>query len=108
MSYSVPSWMWDSPDGRAYSYYRQSFLLGNGGKEFYSEFLVDYDPNPTIEDSGLFAKNKLTLIKCSFDNTQKINIVGSHTDYKRANTSATNTNFAPLDQKMFEYLKGKI
>jgi len=55
-----------------------------------------------------FAKIKLTLIKCSFDNTQKINLVDSHADYEWVNTSATNTNFAPLDQKMFEYLKGKI
>jgi hypothetical protein len=59
MSYPAPSWMWDSPDGRAYSYYRQSFPTDKGGKKFYNEFLKDYDPNPTVEDSGLFVKQKL-------------------------------------------------
>jgi ribosomal protein L44E len=56
--YPMPSWMWDSPDGRAYSYYRQSFPLGDGGKQFYDEFLRDYSPTPTVEKSGLFVKEK--------------------------------------------------
>ncbi|MFS8159129.1 MAG: hypothetical protein ACMG6E_02740, partial [Candidatus Roizmanbacteria bacterium] len=56
MSYPMPTWMWDSPDGRAYSYYRQSFPLGEGGKQFYDEFLEDYNPKPTVEESGLFSK----------------------------------------------------
>lgn len=56
MSYPAPSWMWDSPDGRAYSYYRQSFPTGRGGEQFYAEFLEDYDPKPTVEESGLFGK----------------------------------------------------
>ena len=38
--YPMPSWLWDSPDGRAYSYYRRSFLDG----EFYKEFERDYNP----------------------------------------------------------------
>jgi len=52
--YPMPSWMWDSPDGRAYSYYRMSFSPEN--KQFYKEFLKDYDPHPTVEKSGLFKK----------------------------------------------------
>jgi len=40
--YPMPSWMWDSPDGRAYSYYRMSF----SGEEFYEEFERDYTPKP--------------------------------------------------------------
>lgn len=54
--YPMPSWMWDSPDGRAYSYYRLSFggLSGEDGKIFYSDFLGDYSPKPTVEESGLF------------------------------------------------------
>ena len=52
MSYPMPSWMWDSPDGRAYSYYRKSFPPEN--KQFYEEFLEDYHPIPTVEKSGLF------------------------------------------------------
>jgi hypothetical protein len=40
--YPMPSWTWDSPDGRAYSYYRMSFKE----EEFYNEFELDYDPNP--------------------------------------------------------------
>lgn len=54
VSYPAPSWMWDSPDGRAYSYYRKSFPIGKGGKQFYDEFLDDYEPNPPVEKSGLF------------------------------------------------------
>jgi len=42
--YPMPSWMWDSPDGRAYSYYRMSF----SDREFYEEFERDYDPKPPI------------------------------------------------------------
>ncbi|OGP67009.1 MAG: hypothetical protein A2031_05390 [Deltaproteobacteria bacterium RBG_19FT_COMBO_43_11] len=38
--YPMPSWLWDSPDGRAYSYYRMSF----SGDDFYVEFERDYDP----------------------------------------------------------------
>lgn len=52
--YPMPSWMWDSPDGRAYSYYRMSFSSEN--KQFYKEFLMDYDPHPLVENSGLFKK----------------------------------------------------
>jgi hypothetical protein len=40
--YPMPSWTWDSPDGRAYSYYRMSFKE----EEFYKEFERDYDPSP--------------------------------------------------------------
>ncbi len=40
--YPMPSWLWDSPDGRAYSYYRQSFIE----EPFYEEFEEDYEPNP--------------------------------------------------------------
>jgi hypothetical protein len=40
--YPMPTWMWDSPDGRAYSYYRMSF----SDNEFYEEFEQDYDPHP--------------------------------------------------------------
>ncbi len=40
--YPMPSWLWDSPDGRAYSYYRMSF----SGDEFYEEFERDYAPIP--------------------------------------------------------------
>jgi len=40
--YPMPSWMWDSPDGRAYSYYRMSF----SDEEFYEEFEQDYAPKP--------------------------------------------------------------
>jgi len=40
--YPMPSWLWDSPDGRAYSYFRGSF----NGEEFYWEFEKDYDPKP--------------------------------------------------------------
>jgi len=40
--YPIPSFMWDSPDGRAYSYYRKSFALED--KQFYEEFLRDYRP----------------------------------------------------------------
>lgn len=43
--YPIPSWMWDSPDGRAYSYYRMSF----SDEEFYEEFEQDYDPRPPCE-----------------------------------------------------------
>jgi hypothetical protein len=40
--YPMPSWMWDSPDGRSYSYYRESFI----DVEFYEEFESDYKPQP--------------------------------------------------------------
>lgn len=40
--YPMPSWVWDSPDGRAYSYYRMSFEE----EAFYEEFERDYDPTP--------------------------------------------------------------
>ena len=40
--YPMPSWTWDSPDGRAYSYYRMSFKE----EDFYDEFERDYGPNP--------------------------------------------------------------
>ncbi len=40
--YPMPSWVWDSPDGRAYSYYRMSFKE----EAFYEEFERDYDPTP--------------------------------------------------------------
>ena len=43
--YPMPSWLWDSPDGRAYSYYRMSFR----GNEFYEEFERDYDPTPLCQ-----------------------------------------------------------
>ena len=43
--YPMPSWMWDSPDGRAYSYYRGSF----SDEEFYEEFERDYDPKPLCQ-----------------------------------------------------------
>lgn len=41
--YPMPSWVWDSPEGRAYSYYRGSF---GGDHPFYEEFERDYDPRP--------------------------------------------------------------
>ena len=40
--YPSPSWVWDSEEGRAYSYYRGSFI----DKEFYEEFEEDYEPTP--------------------------------------------------------------
>ena len=43
--YPMPSWLWDSPDGRAYSYYRMSF----SGDDFYEEFERDYDPKPLCQ-----------------------------------------------------------
>jgi hypothetical protein len=43
--YAMPSWVWDSPDGRAYSYYRMSFKE----EVFYSEFETDYDPIPRCQ-----------------------------------------------------------
>ncbi len=41
-AYPMPSFKWDSPDGRAYSYYRGSF----NDEAFYEEFESDYDPKP--------------------------------------------------------------
>jgi len=52
--YPMPSWMWDSPDGRAYSYYRMSFAPEN--KQFYNEFLKDYKPEPLVENSRFYKK----------------------------------------------------
>lgn len=43
--YPMPSWEWDSPDGRAYSYYRMSF----SNEEFYEEFEQDYIPKPLCQ-----------------------------------------------------------
>ena len=44
--YPMPSVAWDSPDGRAYSYYRMS----HGDDEaFYDEFEQDYAPNPLCQ-----------------------------------------------------------
>jgi len=43
--YPMPFWMWDSPDGRAYSYYRESF----SDDKFYEEFERDYDPKPRCQ-----------------------------------------------------------
>jgi len=50
--YPMPSWMWDSPDGRAYSYYRMSFPPES--KQFYDEFLYDYDPEPLVQNSRFY------------------------------------------------------
>lgn len=44
--YPMPSWQWDSPDGRAYSYYRKSFGNGKDDIKFYEEFEEDYEPVP--------------------------------------------------------------
>lgn len=41
--YPMPCWIWDSPDGRAYSYFRGSF---GADEKFYQEFERDYDPRP--------------------------------------------------------------
>lgn len=46
--YPMPSWLWDSPDGRAYSYYRHSFT----NPAFYSEFEADFDPRPPMGKSA--------------------------------------------------------
>ena len=46
--YPMPSWSWDAPDGRAYSYYRHSFA----DNAFYEEFERDYDPRPRRTRSG--------------------------------------------------------
>ena len=43
--YPMPSWLWDSLDGRAYSYYRMSF----SGDDFYEEFERDYNPTPLCQ-----------------------------------------------------------
>jgi len=43
--YPMPFWMWDSPDGWAYSYYRMSF----SDEKFYEEFERDYDPKPLCQ-----------------------------------------------------------
>jgi hypothetical protein len=40
--YPMRSWAWDSPDGRAYSYYRMS----SKDDAFYEEFESDYNPTP--------------------------------------------------------------
>ncbi len=40
--YPMPSWVWDSPDGRAYSYYRMSF----NEDAFYEECERDCHPTP--------------------------------------------------------------
>jgi hypothetical protein len=40
--YPMPSWMWDSPEGRIYSYTRVSF----NDEAFYQEFERDYRPLP--------------------------------------------------------------
>lgn len=53
--YPMLSWMWDSPDGRAYSYYRMSFSPEN--KQFYEEFLKDYQPEPLVENSKFYKKD---------------------------------------------------
>lgn len=45
--YPMPSWIWDSPDGRAYSYFRGSF---GAEEKFYKEFERDYDPRPPREE----------------------------------------------------------
>ena len=37
--YPMPSWVWDSPCGRAYSYFRSS----HNSKEFDEEFEQDYE-----------------------------------------------------------------
>lgn len=43
--YPMPSWIWDSPDGRTYSYYRQSFQ-----HEFFDkDFDRDFDPDPKVD-----------------------------------------------------------
>jgi hypothetical protein len=52
----ISSWMWDSPDGRAYSYYRRSFAPEN--KQFYDEFLRDYEPNPLVENSRFYERDE--------------------------------------------------
>lgn len=51
--YPMPSWQWDSPDGRAYSYYRHSF----SDSAFYEEFEADYEPQPRMakSESGKWA-----------------------------------------------------
>jgi hypothetical protein len=41
--YANPDWIWDSPDGRAYSFYRGSIQHDN----FLRDFLADYDPAPS-------------------------------------------------------------
>jgi hypothetical protein len=46
--YHMPSWSWDSPHGRAYSYYRMSFV----DDRFYEEFEHDYDPQPRCKKRG--------------------------------------------------------
>jgi hypothetical protein len=44
--YPMPSFYWDSPEGRSYSYGRQSFGFGaNGSPVFYEEFQRDYPPS---------------------------------------------------------------
>ena len=40
--YPMPSFRWDSPEGRAYSYYRRSF---RDDQVFYDEFERDYNPS---------------------------------------------------------------
>jgi len=56
--YPMPSWMWDSPDGRAYSYYRMSFSDG----EFYEEFERDYDPKPPLRQ-----RKQRKITSCSYN-----------------------------------------
>ena len=58
--YPMPSFTWDSPDGRAYSYYRMSF----SDDEFYNEFEEDYKPNPR---SSKFIKNDNQKKECKQD-----------------------------------------
>lgn len=53
--YPMPSWEWDSPDGRAYNYYRMSFGNSKDDIKFYEEFESDYEPVPK---NSLFKEQK--------------------------------------------------
>ncbi len=48
--YPAPSFLWDSPDGRAYSYFKGSFKED----DFYEEFEEDYEVQPKREKKDIF------------------------------------------------------
>jgi len=46
----MPSWIFDSPEGRAYCYYSGSYEH----EDFYKEFEQDYEPKPLSKYSGVY------------------------------------------------------
>jgi 8-oxo-dGTP diphosphatase len=80
-------------------------------REIEEELGIIVNPKVTLKTFNHnydFANIELTLIECLFDGVQEINLVDSHEEYQWINTNTTNINFAPLDQKIFEYLKENL